>query len=121
MFAFEKLEVWQDAMNLAQRLYIKTESFPKTEQFSLIDQIRRASSSIAANIAEGNARQSGKDKAHFTSIAYGSLMEIFNHLILAEKLKYITTEDLVSFRKAIEKLAHQLQSLRRYQQSSPPL
>lgn len=121
MFAFEKLEVWQESMKLTCSIYKLTENFPKTEQFSLIDQMRRSSSSICANLAEGNARQSGKDKAHFTTIAYGSLMEILNHLILAEKLRYITTNDLEGFRKSIEKLAHQLQSLRKYQQSSPPL
>lgn len=121
MFAFEKLEVWQEAMTLTCHIYKLTENFPKTEQFSLIDQLRRSSSSICANLAEGNARQSGKDKAYFTTIAYSSLMETINHLILAEKLNYISLKELQGCRKNIEKLAHQIQSLRKYQQSSPPL
>lgn len=108
MFSFEKLEVWQDAMKLTCRIYKLTEQFPPSEKFLLIDQIRRASSSLCANIAERNTRQTGKDKAYFTTIAYGSLMETFNHLILAEKLNYITYEELEIIRKIIEKLSHQL-------------
>lgn len=116
-FAFEKLEVWQDAIALSVRVYELTKTFPKSEIFALTDQIHRAVTSISANIAEGNARQSGKDQAHFTTIAFSSLMETLNHLILSKELTYINEEQLTDIRKAITKIANQLSSLRKYQQT----
>lgn len=116
-FAFEKLEVWQDAIALSVRVYELTKTFPKSEIFALTDQIHRAVTSISANIAEGNARQSGKDQVHFTTIAFSSLMETLNHLILSKELTYINEEQLTDIRKAITKIANQLSSLRKYQQT----
>lgn len=89
MFGFEKLNVWQECMEFTVNIYKLTENFPKTELYSLTDQIRRSSSSISANIAEGCSRNSKKDQAHYTTIAYSSLMEMLNHLILAHKLEYV--------------------------------
>lgn len=89
MFGFEKLNVWQECMEFTVNIYKLTENFPKTELYSLTDQIRRSSSSISANIAEGCSRNSKKDQAHYTTIAYSSLMETLNHLILAHKLEYV--------------------------------
>lgn len=117
MFGFEKLNVWQESMEFTVSLYKITEKFPKTEIYSLIDQIRRSSSSISANVAEGCSRNSKKDQAHFTTIAYCSLMEVLNHLILAFKLSYIDENTLKELRKQIDSIAHKLISLRRYQQS----
>lgn len=67
IFNFEKLEVWQKAMDLTVEIYKITNDFPKSEQFSLTDQLRRAISSVTANIAEGTGRLSHKDQAHFTT------------------------------------------------------
>ena len=114
MFAFEKLEVWQLAMDLAVEIYKLTEIFPKTEQFSLTDQLRRAVSSVATNISEGNSRQTHKDKAHFLTIAYSSLMETMNHLLLASRLTYLNEEDLNILRQKIEKVSAQISALHHY-------
>lgn len=114
MFAFEKLEVWQLAMGLTVDIYKLTENFPKTEQFSLTDQLRRAASSVPANISEGNSRQTSKDKAHFLTIAYSSLMEVMNHTILAHKLNYIQEDDLEKIRHKIEKVSAQISALHHY-------
>ncbi|MCQ2322963.1 MAG: four helix bundle protein, partial [Bacteroidales bacterium] len=62
--------------------------FPKLEQYALCDQIRRASISIPSNIAEGNSRNSNKEKIHYIEIAYGSLMETYCQLILSNDLNY---------------------------------
>lgn len=114
MFSFEKLEVWQNTMEMSVEIYRLTTLFPKSEQFTLSDQIRRAISAVPANIAEGNSRSTGKDTAHFLSIAYSSLMETMNHLILAQRLGYIDEHILLDFRMKIEKAGAQISALRNY-------
>lgn len=116
-FNFEKLEVWQKAMDLTVEIYKLTEQFPRSEQFSLTDQLRRAISSVTANIAEGTSRISRKDQAHFTSIAYASLMETMNHILLASRLEYIQISLVDSLRIKIQAIAAMLSSLHHYQSS----
>lgn len=92
--SFEDLKVWQETQNLAVEVYKVTKQFPKDELFAMTSQLRRAVSSISANIAEGFGRSTANDKAHFYTMAYGSLLEVKNFLYLAEKLEYITKVDL---------------------------
>jgi len=77
-FSFEKLVVWQKSKDLSIHIYRITSSFPKEEKFGLISQLRRCAVSIASNLAEGSGRNSSKDKARFSEIAYGSLLELLN-------------------------------------------
>lgn len=114
MFSFEKLDVWQKTMGMTIDVYKLTATFPKEEQFSLTDQLRRAISAVPANITEGNSRNTGKDSAHFLSIAYCSLMETMNHLILANRLGYLNEQQLQDFRINIEKASAQISALRNY-------
>lgn len=65
VFSFEKLEVWKEAIQLLKDLYKITAKFPSDEKFGLTSQVRRATNSIAANIAEGASRITDKDKALF--------------------------------------------------------
>ena len=93
-FRFEKLGVWQDARvfyRVASRLVRK---FPHEEMYGLTSQLRRASSSVAANIAEGSGRNSDPDFARFLEQAYGSLMEVASHLYLALDENYIDEAEL---------------------------
>ncbi len=92
--SFEQLTVWQESQNLAVTVYSLTKTFPKEETFGLTSQLRRASSSVSANIAEGFGRNTVKDKLHFYAIAYGSLLETKNFLYLANKLRYIEDSKL---------------------------
>ncbi|MDQ5982116.1 MAG: hypothetical protein QG549_113 [Patescibacteria group bacterium] len=92
--SFENLTVWQESQSFAVAVYKVSRSFPKEELFGITSQIRRAVSSISANIAEGFGRTSTKDKLHFYTIAYGSLLETKNFLYLSEKLGYLDTEQL---------------------------
>ena len=92
--SFEQLNVWQESQNLAVAIYSITRGFPKDELFCITNQLRRASSSISANIAEGFGRSTNKDKAHFYVMAYGSLLEVKNFLYLSNKLKYLSDESL---------------------------
>ncbi|MBI2010574.1 MAG: four helix bundle protein [Candidatus Chisholmbacteria bacterium] len=83
---FADLEIWQRAIKLAEDIYDLTRSFPKTEQFALIDQIKRAVTSISANIAEAFGRFHYNDKRKFLFNARGSLQETKSHLLLSAKL-----------------------------------
>ena len=86
---FRTLMVWQKAHDLTLIVYKETSSFPRDELFGLTSQIRRASSSIGANIAEGCGRNSDGDLSRFLQIAFGSANELDCHLILARDLKLI--------------------------------
>ena len=114
-FGFEKLEVWQEARKLTVAIYRLTEKFPEREKFGLTNQLRRSSVSVAANIAEGTTRSSAKEQAYFTSISYGSLMEVMSHLITAVDLNFITGEELSSVRSMIQPLSLKINNLRNTQ------
>lgn len=111
-FAFEKLEVWQKARAFNKTIYQTTSKLPYSEQGILVDQLRRATNSIPSNIAEGSGRLSPKQFIHFLSISYGSLMEVFNHLILAHDLGYISDKELAEIRIKTSEIAKMIKSLR---------
>lgn len=90
---FRKLKVWEKAHRLTLDIYKATATFPKDEIYGIISQLRRAASSIPANIAEGYARGTIKQYLNFLSIARGSLAETRYFLILSKDLNYIN-EDL---------------------------
>lgn len=92
--SFEDLTVWQETQLFAVEIYKITKGFPKEELFAMTSQLRRAASSISANIAEGFGRSSKNDKLHFYTMAYASLLEVKNFLYLAEKLEFIQTSEL---------------------------
>jgi len=98
IFSFEKLKVWQDAIQLSKEVYKITSTFPNDEKFGLVSQMRRATNSIAANLAEGTSRNTNKDKAHFTTIAYSTTMEVLNHVILSKELEFITEENYLELK-----------------------
>ncbi|MBW6516739.1 MAG: four helix bundle protein [Candidatus Cloacimonetes bacterium] len=112
-YAFEKLRVWQDSRAFVTRIYLLTKEFPKEESYGMIDQLRRAAISISSNIAEGSSRISSKDQSHFYQIAYSSLMEVLNQIIICLDLNYITEDDYNSFRSDIESLSYQINQLRK--------
>ena len=91
--SFEQLLVWQKGHQYVLSIYRITKLFPKEEIFGLVNQMRRAAASITANIAEGYAKISPKDKLRFYNISQGSLEETRNFVILSKDLGYITIED----------------------------
>jgi len=106
---FETLHTWQKSQDLAVEVYSVLRTFPKEEEFGLKSQLRRAVASISANIAEGYGRSSIKDRSHFLSIAYGSLLETKNFIYLAERLEYIdetTKNELLELCVSCQKLIH---------------
>jgi four helix bundle protein len=117
-FGFEKLQVWQDGRNLVKDIYHLTQNFPLQEKYGLISQVRRSAISVCANIAEGSCRRGFKEQYHFTSLAFGSLLELLNHLILAQDIGYISSMDLLALRKKIQPLSVKLNNLRTYQEKN---
>ncbi len=82
------LVVWQKSMDLAELVYRLTATFPRTEEYRLTAQVVRAAASVPANIAEGHARGTRRDYAHYLSIAKGSLAETETFLMLAVRLNF---------------------------------
>lgn len=98
---FEDLEAWQIAIDVAVMVYEVTSKYPKSELYSLTNQMRRASSSISANIAEGFGRYNTKEKAQFYKIANGSLLELKSFCYLSKRLSYIDDDQLEALLSAI--------------------
>jgi len=87
--SYQDLKVWQKAMDLAADCYQLTRTFPKEEMFGMTSQIRRAASSIPANIAEGWGRGTTKEYLQFLRIAQGSSKELETHLLLCQRIGLI--------------------------------
>src|SRR3954471_12936524 len=83
------LIVWRKAMELTVTIYNASKTFPKEETYGLTSQLRRASASIPANIAEGQGRRMTKEFQQFLANARGSLLELDTHLELASRLGYL--------------------------------
>jgi four helix bundle protein len=114
-YTFEKLEVWKLARRLVVWIYNTTNSFPKDEKFGLAMQLRRASVSVVSNLAEGTARNTPRDQSHFTQVAYSSLIEILNQLIISNDLNFVNNELLAEGRERIEQLSRKTAALRNSQ------
>lgn len=111
-YSFEKLNVWQEAKKLVVDVYHLLDEFPKFEKYALCDQIRRAIVSVPSNIAEGCGRVSIREQVHFLEIAYGSLLEAFNQLLIAIELNYITEKSVEEIKPTIDAVAKMLNGLR---------
>jgi len=95
---FTHLIAWQKNHQLVLKIYKITKKFPKEEIFGLTSQIRRAASSITANVAEGYGRFHSKDRIRFYLQSRGFSTEVQNHLILARDLNYITEDEFSSLK-----------------------
>lgn len=106
VYSFEKLEVWKESKKLTKIIYQITSRYPENEKFGLTSQLRRASISVCSNLAEGSARITPKDKAHFSTMAYSSLIEVLNQIIISYELDFIDESDYLNFRNLIESLSN---------------
>jgi four helix bundle protein len=113
MFNFEKLDVWQEAIQFADLVYRLTGDFPGEERFGLTNQMRRAAVSISSNIAEGSSRVSRTDFARFVEIATGSLFEVVSQTTIALRRKMIGQNKYNEIYAAAEKQSKMLSGLRR--------
>jgi four helix bundle protein len=116
--SYRDLRVWQDAMALAEACYGTTRTFPREEMFGLTAQIRRAATSIAANIAEGHGRETAGAFIQFLRIAQGSLKELETHLLLATRVGLMPSLQRDGLLGKCEELGKMLRSLIRSLQTT---
>ncbi|MCB1218572.1 four helix bundle protein [bacterium] len=102
------LHVWQRSIQLALCAYHYSSAFPRSETYGLTSQLRRASISIAANIAEGNGRKTARDYAHFLAMAIGSTREVDTLLVMAEELEYGNRQQLQECQKLLDEVGRML-------------
>jgi four helix bundle protein len=111
--SYRQLKVWKCAMDLAEKCYQTTRGFPKEELFGLTSQIRRAASSIPANIAEGQGRDHTREFLKHLSIARGSLMELETHLMLCQKVGLLPSAELETLLTLTNRIGRMLSGLRK--------
>jgi len=92
-YGFRNLVAWQEAHRLTLDVYKVTRLFPSEEKFGIISQLRRSTSSVGANIAEGSSRRTKRDQSHFYTLAKSSLAEVGNFLELSHDLEYLPDQD----------------------------
>jgi four helix bundle protein len=109
----EKLQTWIESVDIVLNIYKATERFPKEEKFGLTSQIRRATVSIPANIAEGAARNSSKEFAYFVSNAQGSASELETELIIAYRLGYLSETLFSKLLADLERIGRMITGLTR--------
>jgi four helix bundle protein len=108
---YRDLLVWEKAHSLTLCIYRETQTFPKEERFGITSQIRRAASSIAANLAEGCGRRSDGEMARFTQIAMGSAAEVSYHLLLCRDLGLLGAEEFNRLASATDEIMRMLSAL----------
>lgn len=104
MHRFKELEIWRRSRLFCSKIYDLTSSFPESEKFGLVNQLRRASVSIPSNIAEGSSRKSNKDFSRFLQITLGSAYEIETQLLIANDLSFISPLELDNLLNELEEI-----------------
>lgn len=117
MAGFRELLIWNKGIELSTQIYSITMNFPKEEKYGIINQLRRASTSVPSNIAEGWSRNSDKSFRYFLDISKGSLSEIITFLIIAENLKYLKPEDSHRLQADAERLSRMIYGMQKRLQS----
>lgn len=118
VYSFEKLDVYQLARKFRVGIKKLTLSFPSDEKFELTSQIRRSSSSIATNLAEGSGRASLKDQAYFTNISFSSALETIDHLTYSLDMEYLLKDQYSDLRLRLDSVILKFNSLYKYQLGS---
>lgn len=108
----QKLEMWQKSMDLVEACYRISASFPHDERFGLLSQIKRAATSIPANIAEGYGRWNVREFARFLAIANGSLRELETHILIAKRLGYLAPGRATPILESANEVARMIYSMR---------
>lgn len=109
--SFKDLRVWQGAVDFAVAIYKATEQFPKSETYGLSNQLRRASVSIASNVAEGHGR-SDKEFARYLQMALGSTAEVETQLEIAHRVNYLPQSEREDLSQSLGVIGRQLSALR---------
>jgi len=112
MFNFEKLDVWQKAIALADVIYNDTRSFPADQRFGLTNQMRRSVVSVPSNIAEESSRSSKSDFGRFVEIATGSVFELVSQGFVAKRQKFLSEDRFQALYVDAEEIGRMLSGLR---------
>jgi four helix bundle protein len=112
MFRFEKLDVWQKAIEYADQIYAGTRGFPDNERFGLTSQLRRSAVSVSSNIAEGSGRSSDVEFSRFVEISYGSLMETVSQSHVAKRQQFLQEPAFREIYQRADQIARMLSGLR---------
>ncbi|MBU2102242.1 MAG: four helix bundle protein [Candidatus Omnitrophota bacterium] len=110
---FEKLKVWQKALDLSATIHSLTKQFPKEELYILTSQIKRAADSVALNIAEGSTGQTNAEFRQFVGYAVRSAIEVVACLHIAKKREIVSNENFDVLYGELEEIIKMLQSLRK--------
>ncbi len=113
-FRFESLDIWKESNNFVDKIYKISKKFPREETFALTDQLRRAASSVSANIAEGSGAGTKKDFSHHLDISIKSIFETVSHLHLANQQDYISEQQRKSLYDEAEVLVKKIQSFKKW-------
>jgi four helix bundle protein len=108
---YKDLKVWQKGIEIVDKIYSITDSFPKEELYGLVIQMRKAAVSIPSNVAEGFVRHHGKEYKQFLYISLGSCAELDTQLIIANKRNYLTKKKLEELSEDINHESRMLASL----------
>ncbi|HMR56492.1 MAG TPA: four helix bundle protein [Cyclobacteriaceae bacterium] len=111
-FKFEKLVVWQKAVDLSDKVDTLTKKFPKEEVYILTSQVKRAADSVSLNIAEGSTGQSNPEFNKFLGYALRSDIEVVACLYLAKRRKYISDEEFKELYSSCEEILVMINALR---------
>lgn len=109
--AHKQLTVYKAALRLAELIYESTKTFPKEEQFGLINQLRRAAVSVCSNLAEGSARTSSHEKRRFYEVSRSSLVEIDTQIEISINLSYLKKAEIASLENSIESVFKMLSKM----------
>jgi four helix bundle protein len=112
MQSVRELKIWQKSMDLVEACYKFSAALPNAERFGLTSQIRRAASSVPANIAEGFGRWNTRDFARFLAIACGSVRELETHIIITQRLGFASPASAEQVLRATDELARMLFRMR---------
>lgn len=110
---YKELKVWKQAIDLGVEVYSITNSFPDSEKFGLVSQIRRATISISSNIAEGAGRNNKNEFYHFLGIAYASALEVESQLIISNKIGFLNENNLTVLLGIIEEICKMIYGLKK--------
>ena len=111
--SYRDLEVWKKSIDLVDKIYQLSKTFPPEERFGLTSQIRRAAISIPANIAEGAARTGTGEFLQFLSVASGSLAEVETFLVLTQRLKLMPDQTVLELEAQAAEISRMLGGLKR--------
>lgn len=112
MFSYEKLEIWQLAISYAKGIYKITSSFPDEEKYGLISQLRKATISISANIAEGSGSVTLKERLNYLDVAIKSALETTSEIQIAFELGFIKSEERDTLYESAEKIIRKIRSFK---------